>query len=508
MAYVEADRNLPRSLDVQISLSRPQTESRTDLTILCAVGQNLGFLPGTQRVRFYSTIEAVEEDFIAGTEIHFAASAFFAQDPRPIRMAIGEIFLSATPAMLVAPAEYTATQIAALAAISDGSLVVDYNDGTSAQEEDITGIDFSGATELQDIVDAINAALGSGTGLECVIKEIPGTTDGVLAIQTIEEGDGVTIAQATDSLTGTAVATLLGLDSDGSGIALDGYTPTGIADELTSIQNAAYAASRFIYGWCFVASLRQLAYQTAAAAWVLPRTGVMSLVTADVNALNSALDTDIGSVVYATGNRRVELRYHTNTQQYPDISMMAYMLSVNYQLKDSTVTSKFKVLPGVSTEQLTETEWTVLQSKGYNAYTAIGNDARTNRDGNMASAGWWYDTVVNLDNFLEDLSVNVFNVFLRNKKVPYTRMGQMLLSDACRDTGAQYTYNGTFADREVADTTKKGGYSILAAVQVLLTPIANMSAADRSSRIGPPIEMICQEAGAIHSVAVNVEVVP
>ena len=216
---------------------------------------------------------------------------------------------------------------------------------------------------------------------------------------------------------------------------------------------------------------------------------------------------DIAEVVKATDNKRVVCVYHDNPQRYPDVSILAFMLSVNYSLKDSTVTAKFKQLPGIETVALTETQWIELQAKGYNTYTAIGNNARTYRDGITESDGWFMDTVINLDNFVEDLSVNVFNVFLRNKKVPYTRAGQMLLADACRDTGSQYSYNGTFADREVSDSTKKAGIIITPSVQVILTPISNMTVSDRASRIGPPIEMIVQESGAIHTIAINVEVV-
>lgn len=505
MPYVTADRSLPRSLDVQISLSRPQAETRTNLTVMCIACESLGFLHNSSRIRFYSTIEAVEDDFAPGTEAHFAASAFFSQSPRPVKMALGEIFLDDQPAMLVAPA-YTAAMIALIEVVTNGSMDIVYDIGAGSQTLNLTGLDFSDVTTVAQIVQIINDAIGSDGDLECVVKTLPGGSSR-LVIESTTAGDDITISSPVAATSGTFVGTLLGLTTAGSVTSLNGYTSLGIADELSSILNAAATADEFIYGWCFGASLRVVEYQTAAAVWALARTAVMSLCTNSADALDSEIDTDIGSVVYATDNKRIELRYHDNAQQYPDVSMMAYMLSVNYQLKDSTVTSKFKQLPGVSTVQLTETEWIILQSKGYNTYTAIGNDARTNRDGNMASPGWWYDTVVNLDNFVEDLSVNVFNVFLRNKKVPYTRVGQQLLADPCRDTGFQYVYNGTFADREETDITKKTGFSITPAVQVLPTPIANMSVADRAERIGPPVEMICQEAGAIHSVAINVEVV-
>ncbi len=117
------------------------------------------------------------------------------------------------------------------------------------------------------------------------------------------------------------------------------------------------------------------------------------------------------------------------------------------------------------------------------------------------------DTVINMDNFVEDLSVNIYNVFLRNGKVPYTVVGQMMLVDVCRDTGDQYVYNGVFADRQVVDNTAKSGVVNVPAVAINPTPIAQMSTTSRASRVGPPISMIVQEAGVIQSIAVGVQLV-
>lgn len=506
MPYVTANLNLPRSIDVQISLSRPQTELRTNLTILCVACENLGFLPDSTRLRYYSTIEAVEEDFAVGSEAHFAASAFFSQTPRATKMAIGEVFLDDQAAVL-ASASLTAAEIALLAAVDDGEVDIVYMnpDDSAASTVSLTALDFTGATSMTNIAAVIQAAIGAE--LTCQTKTLPGGTE-IITITTVATGDGATISFPVDPEgAGTYIGELLKMSLATGGKVLNGYTSEGIGGELTNIANAANQANQYIYGWTLGSSLREAAIQEAAATWALARTAFMTLVTNDVLALDSTYTDDIGSVIAATGNRRVSCIYHDNAQRYPDVSILAYMLHVNYQIKDSTVTAKFKQLPGIETVELTETEWSVLQSKGYNTYTAVGNAARTYRDGMTDDTSWYMDTVINLDNFVEDLSVAVFNVFLRNKKIPYTRLGQMLLVDACKDTGNQYQYNGTFADREVADTTQKSGISLVPAVQVIPTPISNMSVADRAARIGPPIEMIVQEAGAIHSVAINVEVV-
>jgi len=507
MPYVTADTSLPRSLDVSISLSRAQAETRTDLSLPAVVLEDLGFFPNENRVRFYSTIEAVEADFAAGTEAHFAASAFFNQTPKADTLAIGEVYLTAQPALL-ASAVFTAAEITALTSISDGSMDITYNPDTEGSAGpttiSMTGLDFTAVTDEASIASILNAATDSGISVS--VKTLPGGNKHVV-FTTVATGDNVVVTYPSAGVSGTYVGDLLNLTSAQGGSVMNGYTPTDIGSELTNVFNAANQAGKYIYGWALSADLRDVSIQTTAAAWVLSRTGFMVLTTNDVTAVDPSYSADIGSVVSATGNRRVTCVYHDNAQRYPDVSILAYMLHVDYRLQDSTVTAKFKELPGIETVDVTETEWSTLQEKGYNTYTAIGNDARTYRDGDTSSSSWYMDTVINLDNFVEDLSVAVFNVFLRNKKIPYTTQGQALLVDACRDVGNQYTYNGTFADRETTDSTRKSGTVLVPAVVITPTPIAQSSVADRAARSGPPIAMEVQEAGAIHSVSINVEVV-
>lgn len=504
MPFVDADRSLPRSLDVKISLSRAASETRADLSILVVALENLDFFPDANRIRFYSTIEAVENDFAPGTEAHFAATAFFAQTPRAPTMAIGAVFSDPITAEN-ASAVLSADDLAAIAAVSSGNLNIYYNDGTGVQSEPLGAMDFTTAVTIADVASVIADATSGN--LTCTVRTLPGG-DEVLSIRTVEVGDGVAMMYPSDTGTGVFVGDILNLTQDEGGKVFDGYTPTGIADELASITNAANTAGQYIYGLTLGASLRTVAIQEEAAAWALPRTAMVVLVTNDPLALDPTYLDDIGPIIKATDNRRATVLYHDNSQRYPDVSILAYILHVDYRQQDSTVTAKFKQLPGIETVQLTETEWYTLQDKGYNTYTAIGNASRTYRDGTTSgSVGWYMDTVINLDNFLEDLSVNVYNVFLRNKKIPYTRIGQLLLVDACQDTGTQYTFNGTFADRREDDTTAKAGYTLIPAVQITPTPVYQATPAQRAAREGPPIQIIVQESGAIHSTSINVELV-
>lgn len=508
MPYVTADKSLPRSLDVQISVSRLQAETRTDLSILAVAAENLGFFPDSNRIRFYSSIEAVEVDFAVGTEAHFAASAFFSQTPRAVQMAIGEVFLSDQPAYL-ASSVLSAAEIAILAAISDGSMdvVYDLGEGAGSQTFNFTGLDFTGMTTIEQIVAELQVAAPYGSPVAVDLKTLPGGTKHI-TITANAVGTGVLISYPVAAVAGTYVGNLLNLTSVEGGKRFLGYDIEGIGGELTNIANAANQLEKFIYGWTLGASLRDVDIQVAAAVWVLARSkAMMCLTTNDLTALDPEVEIDMGSVIQDTNNRRVVCIYHDNVQAYPDVSILGYMLHVDYRLQASVVTAKFKQLPGIGTVEVTETELTVLQSKGYNVYTSIGNTAETYREGETENSDWWMDSVINLDNFVEDLEVALLNVFLRNKVVPYTNAGQLLLVDACNDVGNQYTFNGTFADRPVTDSTLKSGISIKPAYLTTPVSIAQSSVADRASRIGPPIAMTVYESGAIHSVAVNVEVV-
>lgn len=499
--YVQADASLPRSLDVQISISKSQAETRTNLSVLCVVGSSLGFLPDANRVRFYSSLAALAVDFPSG-EIYNAGNTFFAQSPRPVQMAVGEEFSTAQPGLLVAGA-MAAADFTTLAAITTGSMKVT----VGATATDVTGMNFTGVTTLAGAQTVIQAALTSaGVAATCSVRTFPGGAQR-LVLTTTGTGSTATLAYTIAAATGVYAGTALKMTLATGASALAGYTPTGIAGELSNILSAANAAGSNIYGWCLAASLRVAATQEAAAAWAAGQTAFMPLVTNDVAALDPSVTTDIGSVISKTTNKRARCIYHSDATLYPDVSILAYMLAVDYQVQDATVTAKFAKLPGISTVSLTETQWSTLQGKGYDTYVTVGNSSITYRDGGTEDPSYWMDSTINLDNFVEDLSVNILNVFLRNKKVPYTRRGQMMLVDAARNTGEQYIFNGTFADRETASSSSKSGAVTLPGVQVIPTPITSMSNSDRQNRIGPPIKLICQEAGAIHSVAVSVEVV-
>lgn len=286
-----------------------------------------------------------------------------------------------------------------------------------------------------------------------------------------------------------------------------GYTPGGLVSEAALVAAAAKCDGNAIYGWILDARYRDTQAQKDFADWIEGRDpAIFVACTNSPQAYNSADVGNIGAYCYQRGYRRTATIYHNNPQVYPDMSYLACALSVNYAQPDSAITLKFKQLTGIEPSPLTATQLEILQSRNINSYVYIGNTAREVREGTQALDTWYTDSLVNLDNFREELQVEVYNVFLRTKKVPYTAAGQNMLVSAAAKICARYTRNGVFADRDEESVENETGFVTHPATNIQPAPVTGATASDRAQRLAPPIAITAYEAGAFHKITLNISV--
>ena len=615
-----AKTNLPRSLDVPVSLSRSVAETATDMTMMCFVTPGVAFPPGSDRVQFFSTFDAVQGAVPENSEAIFAAQAFFNRSDRPQTMCIGRVFTNPTNGTLVSgpitlnnlasvqnggftisvgDASYTVanltfglnptmadvtrqlnTQMSAFAntvANDDGeSLTIttktvgDGSDisyaGTPTEFTDVstllkltstTGASIENGEETTENTPATNvehpAELTSG---EIVLADLYNVTDGAMTlvmngamvnlyglnfatygsnltlnevvqiltaaigsnglvevsgqsivISTNQKGEGVTIGYASSASSITDLSAILALTQSTAASRIDGYTPGGLVSEVALIQTAARCAGRSVFAWTLDRQYRDTQDQKDFADWAEAQDqAYFSACTNSVQAYNTADTTNIGFYAYNKGYIKTSVMYHNNPQVYPDVSYAALALSVNYALENSTLTMKFKQLTGIETVPLTETQLSSLKARRINTYVSMGNSSSVVREGVQSADSWFTDSHVNLSNYKEELQVEVFNVFMRNKKVKYTSAGQDLLVSAAAKINSRYIRNGTFADREEETTDNETGYTTLPACTITPAPIYSATTSERANRVAPPIAIVAYEAGAFHSVAIDVTV--
>lgn len=482
---------LTRDIDVSVTISRPEAEIATDMTLICFCTPNVEFSDGgTDRVRYFSSFDALAKEIPANSPAYWAGNAFFAQNERPTTLAVAQVFTVPTSAVL----RGGAVTLASLKNITDGS----FNMTVNETEVEVRGLDFSSVSTLAEV-----AAL---VGSKLTEVQVSVGTDGLI-VKTNTSGDGAVLSYATPSGDGTDVSEVLALSEALAASNTVGYTPGDLVSELAIIATASRCNGSPVYGWIIDAQYRDTMDQMSVSDWVEARDPAIFIAcTNSPQAYNTGDTGNIGYYCYNKGYKRTGVIYHNNPQVYPDMSYLACALSVDYAAEASAITLKFKQLDGIEPSPLTETQLNALTSRNINCYTYIGNSARTVREGTQALDTWFTDSLVNLDNFKEELQVEVYNVFLRNKKIPYTTAGQNLLVSAATKICKRYVTNGTFAARDEETNGNETGFETKPAYAISPASISGATASDRAARLAPPISIVCYEAGAFHKVSLNVSV--
>lgn len=401
---------------------------------------------------------------------------------------------ASTPAAELTSGEIT---LADLYNVTDGAMTLVMNGATV----NLYGLNFAtygSSLTLNEVVQILTAAIGSNGLVEVSGKSI--------VISTSQKGADVTIGYASSASSITDLSAILAL-TQSTASRIDGYTPGGLVSEVALIQAAARCAGRSVFAWTLDRKYRDTQDQKDFADWAEAQDqAYFSACTNSVQAYNTADTTNIGFYAHNKGYIKTSVMYHNNPQVYPDVSYAALALSVNYALENSTLTMKFKQLTGIETFPLTETQLSSLKARRINTYVSMGNSSSVVREGVQSADSWFTDSHVNLSNYKEELQVEVFNVFMRNKKVKYTSAGQDLLVSAAAKINNRYIRNGTFADREEETTDNETGYTTLPACTITPAPIYSATTSERANRVAPPIAIVAYEAGAFHSVAIDVTV--
>lgn len=398
------------------------------------------------------------------------------------------------------PAKLTSGEIvlADLYNVTDGAMTLVMN-GAMVNLYGLNFATYGSSLTLNEVVQILTAAIGSNG-----LVEVSGQS---IVISTNQKGEGVTIGYASSASSITDLSSILALTQSTAASRIDGYTPGGLVSEVALIQTAARCAGRSVFAWTLDRQYRDTQDQKDFADWAEAQDqAYFSACTNSVQAYNTADTTNIGFYAHNKGYIKTSVMYHNNPQVYPDVSYAALALSVNYALENSTLTMKFKQLTGIETVPLTETQLSSLKARRINTYVSMGNSSSVVREGVQSADSWFTDSHVNLSNYKEELQVEVFNVFMRNKKVKYTSAGQDLLVSAAAKINNRYIRNGTFADREEETTDNETGYTTLPACTITPAPIYSATTSERANRVAPPIAIVAYEAGAFHSVAIDVTV--
>lgn len=395
--------SVDRVVKVTINL-QPLAASRRNFGILCIAGPS-DVIGQDERIRAYTNIAGVAADFGVNAPEYKAAELFFSQTPRPAILHIGRWVRAAAPAMLKGAVLSDAEQALSLwSAVEDGAMSLTI-DGT---EHALSGLDFSGCMNLNGVASVVTAALsGAGTCL---------WTGDRFTVTSATSGATSAVLYAETAASGTDAASMMKLtEAAATGIVpgMDGETPVECAAALADM-------SGNWYGLAFAASDLTVEQHLAVAAFIeaSAKSRIYGATVTDTRVLDSTYTEDLASRCKALGYKRTMVAYSANP--YAVVSAIGRAFTVNFSANRSTITLKFKQLPGITAEGLTETYAANLAAKRCNVFAAYDNGTAIYQEGVM-SGDAWFDEIHGLDWLQNAVQTEVWNLLYQSKtKVPQT----------------------------------------------------------------------------------------
>lgn len=175
--------------------------------------------------------------------------------------------------------------------------------------------------------------------------------------------------------------------------------------------------------------------------------------------------------------------------RYAHIAWMAKVFS----FAPGSETWAYKTLAGVEPSILTVREMRQLEDAGLNHYTSCAGRDIT-RNGKM-SGGEWIDVIRFRDWLKNQMQVKIYQLFVKNPKIPYTDAGITLVENQMEAVLVSGQRAGGIAETEYdEDDTPVPGYT------VTVPKAASISSAQRAERILSGCRFTARLTGAIHAV--------
>lgn len=429
---------------------------------------------GADPYKIYLTSTEVAEDFGTDAITTKEANAVFAQSPN---------ILSANGYLAVVPLNPSSVKLTFSAAPDAGKLTIHYGTDTTHVSGDI---DYDAdAAAVQTALRAI-PALAKATVAGSFTDGFTVTTPGDLTPSLAESSNTLTADSAAVTLT-TAVSPV-----------------ETISDAIVRTK------ALFQYVGVLTTHILSQTELLAAAATIQPEYKIGYFPGTD------PADIEVGGkldLLRSGSFSRTRGLYYGLSEEGALLFAAAYASRgqcVNFSGSNTTLTMNLKDLATVPVDTtITQTLKNKAEAAGADIYCSIEGLSKVLSFG----ANKYFDQVHNLIWFCRKLEIDAFNYLaMTSNKVPQTEAGADGLDNVCRKVCAQAVINAYAAPGEwtIPDTfgdpttfkqnIKEVGY------YVYHTPLANQSAAERSSRKLPLCQIALKESGAVHGASILIYV--
>ncbi|EHX2782580.1 DUF3383 family protein [Salmonella enterica] len=236
---------------------------------------------------------------------------------------------------------------------------------------------------------------------------------------------------------------------------------------------------------------------------------ILAITSSEADILSSAVETDLATKLKAAKYSRTYIQY-SSTSPYAALSAFGRAFTVNFTGSNTTITLKFKQLPGITYETIGTSQANALEAKNCNVYVYYENDTAILEQGVMCN-GDFFDERHGLDWLQNAVQTADYNtLYISTTKIPQTDAGTTTrianiekVLDVADKSGLfapGIWTGGPMGQLGTGDTLTKGYYTWADTVD-------NQLQTDREARKGVPIQVAAKLAGAVHYGDVAITVV-
>lgn len=467
--------SLPITSVVDVSiLIAPKAKALQSFGKLMFVTDETPLVMGLGNVLSYGGYDEVTAEWAPTSEVAKAANTFYMSGAKDFMVTIAA--KTATPALLAGGA---LAPLADIQAITAGGFSITVN----GVVQDITGLDFSGAADMDAVVAILQAEITGAT-----VSVVGGLN---LLLTSDVTGMGSNISFATADIAGAGAA--LGLLSSSGALITEARVPETPVEALIRAEDIDPS----FYGVLLHKQWRDSTTAMDAAEHVSAGRRVFFNTSNDVRVLDAASEEDICTKIKEKSLMRVLSHYSSHPEEYPSAAVAGRAFLVNFEGTNTTITLNLKKMPGVTVEKLRTTQANALKDKNCNAVVDIAG-MYVYSDSRMGD-GTWFDAVHGVDWLQNRIETGIFNrMYTTTTKVPYTDTGVSILIHEIEQALIQGRTNGLLAP----GNNLQGEYLPLG-YRITYIPTAQVSQADKSNRVYKGITFEAVGAGAMHQVVVG-----
>ena len=495
-----ASSNLPISrlvnATVNLAPNAAQTQNLSTLLIL----QNNEGIDAHERYRSYSSLTELSGDFLTSSDVYQAAQLYFAQSPSPTTLIVGLWAKTNKNARMNCGAMSTAQQeLSNFYTISTGAFKITI-DGT---DHSFTGVNF--AVESLSSMDAVAAIINAEVTSQNIFCQWNPRMNRFEFFDSFNMRSTISVLSAPSS--GVDISGLI----NGTA-ALGAYAIAQLTAEtpLTAVTILDDMVGQSWYALNIATAVVSTDDHLAVAGFIEASTNkhIYGISTNDADVISSTSTTDLAYIV-AAGNYSRTIVQYSSSNNYVVNSLLARILTTNYNGSNTVITLMYKQEPTVVAERLSTSQINALESKNCNVFVAYNNNTNIIEKGVTAN-GTFLDIVTGTDWLSLVIQTAVYNLlYLSTTKIPQTDAGVHLLVTTVESICYQAVTNGLLA----AGVWQSGGFGALnqndllpKGFYVYAPPVATQTVADRAARKSPTIQVAAKLAGAIHTVDILINV--